>query len=53
MNKLGLSQYMNKHMLKGLRKCDIKLESFMEAKLDERSKILSDSYAKINIGLQR
>ena len=32
-------------MLKGLRKCGIKFESFMGAKLDERSKILSDFYA--------
>ncbi|XP_065644239.1 uncharacterized protein LOC136075340 [Hydra vulgaris] len=36
---------MNKQMLQGLRKCGIKFESFIEAKLDERSKILSDFYA--------
>ena len=45
MNKLELSQYINEKILQGLRKCIIKFEPFMEAKLDEKSKIRSDFYA--------
>lgn len=43
-SELGLSQFKSKHLLQSLRKSGIQFEPYMEKKLDEKSKLLSDFY---------